>query len=148
LCAAARYLVFVVRRFNAQDLEHFAILQPLIPATAQADRAALVDLTETLRLSGCAIDRLSAALDAPLGDLLAAGRTFNQFYTDVLMRRRHSIYHLFEQHYGIAEWRRASLVDADSILEERALYEAVGRTLPAGVELRSPGRPANTADAG
>jgi hypothetical protein len=142
--AAARYLVFVVRRFNAQDLEHCAILRPLIPATDLADRTTLDDLAETLGLSGSAIDALAAALNAPAADLLAASGTYNQFYAEVLVRRRHAIYHLFERHYGIAEWRRASFVDADSILAERELYAAVGTTLPAGLELRSPGRPTNT----
>lgn len=141
--AAARYLVFVVRRFNRQDLEHCAILQPLIPASDTTDHKTLADLAETLWMSSRAIEELAAALESPHAELLAACRTYNQFYNDVLVRRRHAIYHLFEQHYGVAEWRRASFVDADSILEERELFDAVGRALPTGVELRSPGRPAD-----
>lgn len=141
--AAARYLVFVVRRFNRQDLEHCAILQPLIPATDTTDHKTLADLAETLWISSRAIEDLGTSLDSPAADLLAACKTYNQFYTDVLVRRRHAIYHLFEQHYSVAEWRRASFVDADSILEERELFSAVGRALPTGVELRSPGRPAD-----
>ncbi len=141
--AAARYLVFVVRRFNRQDLEHCAILLPLVPASDTADHEALADLTKTLQLSGTAIEALASRLDAPLPDLLAACVDYNQFYTTVLMARRHATYHLFEQHYDIESWRRASFVDADSILEERALYAEANRLLPTGVELRSPGRPAS-----
>lgn len=143
--AAARYLVFVLRRFNRQDLEHCAILQPLIPANDTTDHKTLADLAETLWLSSRAIEELGAALESPPPELLAACRTYSQFYSDVLVRRRHAIYHLFEQHYSVVEWRRASFVDADSILEERELFDAVGRALPSGIELRSPGRPAGSA---
>ena len=141
--AAARYLGFIVRRFNAQDLEHCAILQARVAATDQADRAILSDLAATLRFSGQAIDALAAAVDAPAAELLAACGAYNRFYTEVLGSRRHAIYHLFERHYGIVEWRQASFVDADSILEERELYAAVASALPAGLELRSPARPTN-----
>jgi hypothetical protein len=127
--AAARYLVFVVRRFNRQDLEHCAILQPLIPSSDTTDHKTLADLAETLWMSSRAIEELAAALESPHTELLAACRAYNQFYSDVLVRRRHAIYHLFEQHYGVAEWRE--------------LFDTVGRTLPTGVELRSPGRPAD-----
>ncbi len=144
--AAARYLLFVVRRFNRQDLEHCAILQPLIPATDSRDHKTLADLAETLWLSSRAIEGLGVSLESPPADLLGACGTYNQFYVDVLVRRRHAIYHLFAQHYGVAEWRRASFVDADSILEERELFDAVGRALPTGIELRSPGRPADAKD--
>lgn len=140
--AAAVYLVFVVRRFNRQDLEHCSMLTPLVPASDAEDRAALVDLSETLRLSSGAVDKLAAALPGTPAELLAACRDYNRFYTDVLVKRRHAIYHLFERHYGIENWRRASFVDADSILAERDLYAAVAATLPKGIELRSPGRPA------
>lgn len=141
--AAANYLVFVVRRFNRQDLEHCAILRPLVPASDTADLQVISDLEKTLQLSAAAIEALAARNAAPLPDLLAACQEYNLFYTTVLGKRRHAIYHLFERHYDINSWRRASFVDADSILEERALYAAVTRTLPSGVELRSPGRPAS-----
>ena len=142
---AARYQVFVVRRFNRQDLEHCAILQPLIPATDTTDHKILADLAETLWMSSQAIEKLGTALESAAAELLGASNTYNQFYGDVLVRRRHAIYHLFGQHYGVAEWRRASFVDADSILEERELFDAVSRALPTGIELRSPGRPADAA---
>lgn len=143
--AAARYLVFVVRRFNRQDLEHCAILQPLIPAGDTTDHKTLADLAETLWMSSRAIEELALALESPAAELLSACGNYNQFYRDVLVGRRHAIYHLFERHYGVAEWRRASFVDADSVLEERELFGAVGRALPTGIELRAPGRPADTA---
>jgi hypothetical protein len=134
--AAAQYLVFVVRRFNRQDLEHCAILGPRVPAADTGDHSTLKDLADTLQLSTEAIERLAAAAGAPLPDLLAACREYDRFYREVLVQRRHAIYHLFERHYGIEQWRRASFVDADSILEERRLYGQVQQTLPAGLELR------------
>lgn len=140
LKAAANYLAFIVRRFNRQDAEHCSMLGALVPLDHSADRAVLADLTETLRLSEAAVEKLSTGIDASAAELSRSCREYNRFYSEVLIKRRHAIYHLFEQHYRVDHWRRASFVDADSILEERRLYAAVTTTAPKGIELRTPDR--------
>ena len=151
--AAARYLVFIVQRFNAQDSIHCEQLRPRISAADHPARQALEDLTQTLQRSALAIATLQAALQASLAAPSGASDTLRvactrylEFYRTELATRQNSLYPLLEQHYGAADWRRASLVDADSILEERALYAAVRALLPPGVELKSRGRPAPFAD--
>lgn len=141
LDACARYLVFVVGRFNAQDQAHCELLAPRLDAADAASRALVEDLLQALAASRAAIERLAATLaardsgaasDAQFAESL---RDYLGFYARVLATRRHSIHHLFERHYGIADWRRASAVDADSILEERERYARVAACLPDGISL-------------
>ena len=142
LCqAAAAYLVWIAGRFNAQDQAHCDLLRPRLTADDAADHRILDDLEATLRENRVAIGRLDAALQARqagrmhAAEFVGACRDDLRFYDDVLLQRRHVIHHLFDRHYGIEEWRRASLVDADSIVEERSRYARVRTKLPPGVEL-------------
>lgn len=152
-CAAgARYLVFIVKRFNAQDQLHCDQLQPHLAPEDVENRESLQQLTQTLARSREAIGKLDLALrSCATGTaeetLRSACSSYLAFYRDELATRRNSLYPLLERHYGVAEWRRASLVDAESILEERALYGAVQASLPEGIELKSGGRPASPNDA-
>jgi hypothetical protein len=139
--ACAEYLVFVVGRFNAQDQAHCDLLRPRLEAADAEGRATIDDLLQALAASREAIGRLATAVAAhgagTLGDapFVEALREYLGFYSRVLATRRHLIHHLFDRHYGIAEWRRASAVDADSILEERDRYARVADCLPEGLSL-------------
>jgi hypothetical protein len=139
--ACASYLVFVVDRFNAQDQAHCELLRPRLDPADSAARAAIDDLLQALAASRDAIDALRTALAARQAgrlaepQFIAAVRDYLAVYSAVLATRRHSIHHLFERHYGIVEWRRASAVDADSILEERERHARVLASLPDGITL-------------
>jgi hypothetical protein len=143
LLACAAYLAFAVGRFNAQDQAHCDQLRLRLPADAAQDRAMLDDLDRTLAASRKALDALAAALRVreaagDVGDdvaFVAALRGYLSFYSSVLAGRRHALQHLFEAYYTIADWRAASAVDADSILEERARYSRVADLLPDGIAL-------------
>jgi hypothetical protein len=143
LLACASYLVFVVGRFNAQDQAHCDLLRPRLPADAARDRATLDDLDRTLADSRQALEALAATLrrreaapdESEDAALVAGLRSYLSFYSNVLASRRHALQHLFDAHYSVAEWRAASAVDADSILEERQRYARVASLLPDGIAL-------------
>ncbi len=145
LVACASYLVFSIGRFNAQDQAHCELLRPRLPATAADDQRTLADLEQTLAANRTAISQLAtalAALQSGTGGeagFSAALRAYLSFYANELASRRHALRHLFDAHYGVAEWRRASAVDADSILEERDRYAQVAGRLPEGIVLGAPG---------
>jgi hypothetical protein len=143
---ATQYLIFVVQRFNQQDGIHCDQLRPKVPADDTVMLNTLAQLVQTLARNRAAILKLAQALQlastTQSSTLPAACRTYLEFYRSELATQRNSLYPLMEQHYSHADWRRASLVDADSILEERERYQAVRQSLPAGIELKSSGRPA------
>ena len=139
--SCADYLVYVVSRFNDQDEAHASLLRPRLDATDAAGRAVIDDLLATLAANREAIGRLCQALEARRagdpddGRFIDALRNYLTFYASVLATRRHALQPLFDRHYGIAEWRLASRVDADSIIEERERYARVADRLPEGVVL-------------
>jgi hypothetical protein len=139
--ACARYLLFVVGRFNAQDQAHCDLLRPRLDAADVEGRETIDDLRQALAASREAIGRLAAAVESrgagtrDDSSFVEALREYLGFHARVLATRRHSIHHLFDRHYGIAEWRLASAVDADSILEERERYARVVGCLPEGLSL-------------
>lgn len=139
LAACADYLVFSVGRFNSQDQAHCDLLRPRLPAAAARHRATLDDLEQTLAASRKALEALAVALAAlqdgtsTVSAFTAALHSYLSFYSNVLARRRHALQPLFDVHYGIADWRIASAVDADSILEERERYARLSGLLPDGI---------------
>lgn len=145
LLACVDYLVFIVGRFNSQDQAHCDRLRARVPAADVRSHAVIDDLAQTLAASRKAIEALAVAGRARAsgsGDelaLVAALRSYLSFYASVLASRRHVIQHLFEVHYGIADWRATSAVDADAILEERARYGRVAERLPDGIVLAERG---------
>jgi len=136
LRACAEYLVFVVGRFNAQDQAHCDLLGPRLPTSATHDLATLEDLGRTLEASRGAIAKLEIAVRAGSDEaFVAALRTYLAFYSNVLAGHRHALHHLFDAHYEVADWRAASAVDADAILEERERYARVAGLIPDDIEL-------------
>ena len=112
---AAAYLVYSARRLHAQDQAHCLLLRPRVSPVDATSLALLDDLEDTLQRSRAAL----AWLD---------------FIDNVLGKRRHSLEHLFREHYTIDDWRASSCVDADSILEERERFAAVCAAFPSGLE--------------
>jgi hypothetical protein len=136
------YLIFIVNRFNAQDGMHCEQLRAHVPQSDVEEQRMLDDLESTLRLSAQALAELSAArqrrergeLDAE--SFLAACERYVRFFNSTLSKRRHGLTQLLERHYALPQWRRASMVDADSIVEERQGYAEVQARLPPGIELK------------
>ncbi len=129
------YLLYIVRRFNAQDQAHVDTLLPRIPADAKPDREVLVDLGRALELSRAALDALAQARErlrdgGPADAFYEACRRYVSFYDAELKTRKHGFYHLMDAHYGVAEWRKVSMVSADSVLEERRLFAAAREAAP------------------
>jgi hypothetical protein len=152
LCCA-RYLLFIVARFNAQDQAHSDQLRCFLAPDDAVHREALDDLDRTLELNRAAIGALATAVrtheierDRPAagrGDaadaraFFTACRAYVSFYDRVLARRRHVLSPLIGMHYRMPQWRAACLVSADSVLEEQALFGDVVRHLPPGTTLPS-----------
>lgn len=149
----ARYLVFIVARFNSQDQAHSDQLRPFLAADDATHLETLDDLDRTLALNRDAIGALASAVRArevgrqragaavhdapgPLS-LLDACRSYLEFYARVLTRRRHVLAPLLEKHYRMTHWRKACFVTADTVLEEKALFGDVAGHLPPGIMLAS-----------
>ncbi|MGE0581783.1 MAG: hypothetical protein AB7P31_06610 [Steroidobacteraceae bacterium] len=122
---ASVYLAYSARRLHAQDQAHCLLLRPRVSREDAAGRALLDDLESTLQRSRVALQVLEAASDPVTGV-----RDYLDFIDAVLGKRRHGLEPLFRAHYTIDDWRAASFVDADSILEERAQYAAVQAAFP------------------
>lgn len=125
--AARDYLLYITDRLHSQDLAHARLLRPRVAAGSEA-AALLDDLEATLGELQTARQALGDSRD-PVNGVSA----FLDFLEGVLGRRRHSLEPLFTEHYTIDDWRAASAVDADSILEERERFAAVRAALPPGV---------------
>ncbi len=126
---AAAYLVYSARRLHAQDQAHCLLLRPRVSRGDATSLALLDDLEDTLQRSRAALRDLESALDPVTGT-----RAWLDFIDNVLGKRRHSLEHLFREHYTIDDWRASSCVDADSILEERERFAAVCAAFPSGLE--------------
>lgn len=137
----ADYLEFAVPRLNAQDQAHAETLLSRLPESSTADRAVLSDLLHVLQASREAIERLAQAHGAlreraaTPDAFLDACRHYVSFFDAELGTRKHRISHLLERYYGLADWRRASRVSADSILEEKRLFTRARDSAPESVML-------------
>lgn len=136
IAAAASYLVFIVQRFNAQDQQHCELLRPRLPANDASALAAVDSLAATLARSREAVAALQQVVQGGAADQLRAAATaYLEFHERELLPKGSSLSPWMEKLYGAADWRRASMVDAESILEERARYDALRAALPPGIEL-------------
>lgn len=139
--AAVRYLLFAMQRFHRQDAKHAELLLARLPAEAVADRTRVAEVAAALEGAHAGLGPLAEAAaaaadpDAPAAPLIAACRDYVRWFETRLRDRRHSFHDLFDACYGIEEWRAASFVDADSILEERERFADVRQVLPPGITL-------------
>lgn len=124
---AGDYLLYLGRRLLAQDHAHAVLLRPRLAPGDTASHQLLDDLEATLK-------QLRAALQALDGEPDRAAGLFDylEFVDCVLAKRRHALEPLLAAHYSIEDWRAASFVDADSILEERERHAACQAAAPAG----------------
>ncbi len=129
--ACVDYLVFVLTRFDERD-------QRLAELYRNRREPAARQLEEALARTGTSRDAL-AKLESALGAASAgsaedADRRWTelaQFFEGPWRTRRTALEALLEQNTRIEDWREASFVDADSILDERARYARVAaRALP------------------
>lgn len=127
--AARDYLIYIAGRLHAQDLAHARQLRPRVAAGSEA-AGLLDDLETTLAELRAGLRSLEDSRDP-----VAGVSAFADFVERVLGRRRDSLEPLFASQYTIDDWRAASGVDADSILEERERYAAVRAALPPGIAL-------------
>lgn len=128
--AAAAYLGFIMRRFHAQDQVHVELLRARLPRTDASSHALLNDLNAMLVTSREALGTLEQSADPERGI-----REYVEFFDRALAKHRHALNPLLEKYYRIEDWRKASFVDADSILEEQDRFRAVQAVLPSGVRL-------------
>lgn len=141
------YLVFIVDRFNAQDGAHVQLLRPRLGPEEAMFLPVLDDLEAALAANRAAIEQLRVAIEArhsghsSAADMILAVKNYIDFYNKTLRKQQPALGPLFARHYTLADWRAASIVTADSILEERSRYTAITAALPSGIELKSSGRP-------
>jgi hypothetical protein len=147
--ACVDYLVWVLAQFEVRDQMLAELFHSRLGAN-DAIRAALDDVIARRGTSREALRKLEAALAVDAARAASAradnspGKSwqeFAQFFNGVWSARRDALDELFKQHARISDWRAVSLIDADSILEERSRYARVRGKLPAGVELRTPVAP-------
>lgn len=142
LCrVAARYLCFAGERSALQDRAHCELLRARVARDDAASHKLVDDLGATLAPRRATLETLAAALADRRTDTLGAAefvaicRETLRALDDALARRPPVLQRLFDRHYRVAEWRAASHIDADSILEERERYERVRAKLPRGIDL-------------
>lgn len=149
LCrAGTRFLCVVGERAALRDRTHCELLRARLAPEDEANRGIVAELEATVESRRAVLAALGAALgqrraDAlPAAGFIAACREQLAALDAPQTRRPHMVGHLLDRHYGVADWRRAALVDADSILDERERYERVRAKLPRGIELGSADRAA------
>ncbi len=135
--ACAPYLLFALRRLAVQDSRHCDRLRGLIDRNAETVvdepaelRDALTEIGQSLQQLYEACQRFESAYQARVAGRLdvtgwiRACREFDAWYADRLAVQRHRLDRWLDTHYALTDWRSTSLVDADSVLEERRLHEA------------------------
>lgn len=149
LCrAGARFLCVVGERSTLRDGAHCELLRARLAPEDEANRGIVAELEATVGSRRAAFVALGAALEQrradalPAAEFVAACREQLAALDAPRAKRPHMIAHLLDRHYGVADWRRASFVDADSILDERERYERVRSKLPRGIELGAADRAA------
>ena len=131
--ASVDYLAWALSRFEEREQVFLDLIRerPEINGGAEqvfalpgTSREALAKLEAALRAGS---DALSAQLWAD----------FLQFFDGAWRTRRDALDKLFAQHARITDWRTMSVIDADSIFDERKRYSRVRESLPIGIELPS-----------
>lgn len=135
--ASVEYLAWVLARFEEREQTLLDLMRAhrAVPEQAQS---ALQEMIGRPGKSREALAKLELALGSSADPNATRWREFGQFFNGVWRTRREAIDAFLEQNARVADWRTISAIDADSILEERRLYERVREYLPTGVELRVP----------
>ncbi len=136
--ACVDYLVCVLAWFEERDRRLGALINTYGPEHPTRD--ALDEALARRGRSRDALEKLEAAFAQ--GPDTAAPRNlwaeFANFLDGPWSSRRDALDALLGDSPRSAEWRQVSGIDADGILEERARYARIQKTLPAGVSLAPP----------
>lgn len=129
--ATGAYLRFAGRRALARDRAHAQRLEtrtlPGDAATIEALaalRAGFAERERSLQALDDALERQAAGAPSAEEILAHAIRAASRAH-DGLPRRWHALEPALLHHYVIEDWRATTRIDADGILEERALHAAV-----------------------
>ena len=136
--ACVDYLVCVLAWFEERDRRLAALVNEY--GAEHPLRAALDDALARRGRSREALEKLEVAF-AQVPESSApknAWQEFAQYFDGPWASRRDALDALLASNNRPAEWRLIGGIDADSILEERARYARIGKTLPAGASLASP----------
>lgn len=142
LQSCTAYLRLAAARAIARDAAHAALLRTGPDAAESGTRALQSALEANIAANSQALAALQSppgaadAGDAAAGPAPEAGLArFLASLAVLPAARRHALEERIDARYGIAEWRSTALVDADGILEERALHARVAGCLPEGLSL-------------
>jgi hypothetical protein len=136
--ACVDYLVCVLAWFEERDRRLGALINSWGPEHPKRD--ALDEALARRGRSRDALERLEAAF-AQLPGAEASRNLwaeFAHFLHGPWSSRRDALDALLAASPRSAEWRQVSGIDADGILEERARYARIEKSLPAGVSLAPP----------
>jgi hypothetical protein len=136
--ACVDYLVCVLAWFEERDRRLGALIGHYGPEHPTRD--ALDEALARRGRSRDALEKLEAAFaQGPEGGAAKnLWAEFAQFLEGPWSSRRDALDTLLASHPRPAEWRQVSGIDADGILEERARYARIQKSLPAGVSLAPP----------
>ena len=129
--AGVEYLAWILSRFEERDQVFHDLVRQRFAPEDPSRRA----IEAALSLPGSSREAL-AKLETALGGASESAWTeFLRFFSGAWSSRRDEIDRLFERQAKVTDWRTASDIDADSIVEERGRYARVKATLPAGIEI-------------
>ena len=137
--ACVDYLVCVLAWFEERD-QRLADLARGHPAQGDSARRGPEEALARPGSSREALEKLAGAYtpDATRGDRASASwREFAQFFNEAWSPRRDALDAFLAASARVADWRAAGGIDADSILEERALYARVLDAAPVGITLEA-----------
>jgi hypothetical protein len=135
--AGVDYLAWTLGRFEEREQTFHDLLRARTN-TDDTDRRAVESALALPGTSREALAKLETALGATSGsDTERVGRwtEFQQFFSGAWSARRDALDKLFTQQATVSDWRAVSVIDADSIFDERSRYARVRAALPAGIEL-------------
>ncbi len=139
--ACAAYLVPAQQRLIDQDLRLANLLASRVPPGQAEDhekinslKSRLADSSAALRAFEAAADDLAARGAAARGAFESAARTYIDFVVNVLGARSHSLRHLTTVLFSEEDWGYITGITPELLAEEGALYAAVQRTAPAGID--------------
>ena len=136
--ACVDYLVCVLAWFEERDRRLAALVNEY--GAEHPLRAALDEALARRGRAREALEKLEAAFAQVPESATPKNpwQEFAQYFDGPWSSRRDALDALLASNNRPAEWRLFGGIDADSILEERARYARIGKTLPAGASLASP----------